>query len=77
MASTFHNNRTLLKNRKKKDGYKACYTYNGSFSQQYVYVKSSTDVNVIDMLIEKGFISQAVLVAESRYNDFVDVKPTK
>ena len=77
MASKFHDNRTLFKNKKKKIGYAACYTYNGSFAQQHIFVKDTQDAYVIDLLIEKGFISQATLVAESRYNDFVDVKPTK
>ena len=60
----------LYKNKRKREGYHACYTYESSGGRQYIYVKYKEDVKGIDLLLENAMQKQALMLADNRINTF-------
>ena len=60
----------LYKNKRKREGHYACYTYESSGGRQYIYVKYKEDVKGIDLLLENAMQKQALMLADNRINTF-------
>lgn len=58
----------MKKNKRKRKGYVACYTYRSSFGVQFIYIKFEDDSKAIDSLLESKFEKQAVLISDQSYN---------
>lgn len=69
--------KNIVKNRRKKEGYAACYTYDGGTWVQYIYIKYADDVAAIDLLLEKNFERQAKFIFEPSCNHKVSEQKKK
>jgi hypothetical protein len=55
----------IVRNKRNRKGYAACYTYFHSFGTQLCYVYHKADAHAVDLLLAAGLQRQAVMLIDA------------